>query len=133
MLMKLFLTCDVDWQSRVDKVRSALSDLGLEDYFAGRDYGAGLLEIDVVLVCIAPELISKPRNRMSKKDRRIQMDVLLDLATMIDADASTRQCIVARRLIEEMSSILRKYSIPDFDSERFVDDLVQWVTKENWI
>ena len=52
---------------------------------------------------------------------------MLNFDQMRQAEHEFRKRIVAERLAQEVPGILRKYSIPDFDEARFVEDLKSWL------
>jgi len=131
--MKFFLTCDIDWESKVDKVHSALVDHKYRQYFAARDYGAGVSEVAVILMCQNPELGLKPRLRFSKKTKVLSMDVMLDLPSLIGIEMEERQRIVANRMLEDIPKNVLKYKIEDFDGQRFVFDFKAWMLSTGWL
>ena len=133
MPMKFFLTCDVTWESKVDKVRAALSDHGYRQYFVDRDYGSGVSEVAVILLCQIPELALKPRLRFAKKTKVLSMDVMLDLPSLIGIEMDERQRIVASRMLEDIPRNVLKYKIEDFDSQRFVSDFKSWILTTGWL
>jgi hypothetical protein len=121
--MRLNLLGDIDWESKVDQVLASLSDSDYRSYFQERDYGAGLVGVTVVLMCQDPALNLKRRIRLSKKEKKLYMDIMLDLAEMkAAADLATRRRIVFERLLKEVPEVVSKYSISDFDAVRFIDD-----------
>jgi hypothetical protein len=125
--MRLNILCDAHWESRADRVLHALSATGYRSLFAARDYGQGLAGITVVLMCRDPSLKFKQRVRLVKKERKLYLDIMLDFDRMREADDGTRRGIVVERLASEIPAILSKYSIADFDEQRFVGDLRQWL------
>jgi hypothetical protein len=131
--MKLNVLADIDWESRVDQTLHSLSDLGYRDFFAEKDYGEGLLGVIVVFMCQDPGLHLKRRIRMVKKERRLYMDIMLDLPTMKAADPALRQRIVAERLLKEVPEVVSRYKIDDFESARFISDIEQWIAGTGWI
>jgi len=100
-----------------------------ELHFAPKDYGAGLAGVVVVLMCRNPELNFKRRIRFARKGKKVFMDVMLDLPQMRQTDHEGRKRTIRERLAEEIPAVLRKYSIADFDEERFVADLKSWLAE----
>ena len=124
----LFITSDANSESGVGEV--AVEICGpTRKHFATRNYGAGLRGIGVVLMCRNPELNFKTRLRLSKKDKRLSMDIMLDLAQMHDADHNGRKQMICERLTEEIPAVVSKYPIGDFDDARFAEDLKAWLTE----
>ena len=120
--MRFNILGDFDWEARVDQVLDSLSKSGYRSYFEQRDYGPGLAGITVVLMCQAPELNLRRRVQLSKKEKKLYMDIMLDLAEMKRVDRSRRKTLVTERLIREVPEVLSKYKISDFDSARFIED-----------
>ena len=124
----LFITSDANSESGVGQV--AVEICGpTRKHFATKNYGAGLRGIGVVLMCRNPELNFKQRLRLSKTDKKLSMDVMLDLAQMRDAGHEGRRQIIRERLTEEIPAVVRKYSIGEFDDARFAEDLKAWLTE----
>ncbi|SRR6266545_4256252 len=124
--MHVFITSDANQESGVGEFVDKVS--GRTDaHFHEKDYGVGLHGLVVVLMCRNPDLKFKQRIRLSKKEKKLYMDIMLNLDEMKDATHETRKCIITERLANEVPAILRKYSIRDFDEERFVADLRSWL------
>jgi hypothetical protein len=79
------------------------------------------------LMCRDPSLGFKPRIKFKKKDRMLCVDIMLDFDAMRCADDNGRLNIVAKRLSEEISRIIREYAIRDFDESRFLNDFSSWL------
>lgn len=126
--LHLRITCDANEESGVGEVVDEISGL-TRKYFATKNYGTGILGIGVVLMCRNPELNFTQRLTFSKSDKRLSMDVMLDLDQMRRADHERRKRIVAERLVQEIPAVLRKYSIRNFNNACFVEDLESWFTK----
>ncbi len=120
------ITSDANEESGVGEVVDEISG-PTRKHFALKEYGAGLHGIGVVLMCRDPELNFKRRLRFSKKDKKLYMDVMLDLEEMSQSSHERRKQIILERLAEEIPATLSKYSIRDFDGVRFVKDLRAWL------
>ena len=90
-----------------------------------------MLGLVVVLVCQDSELNLKRRIRLSKKEKKLYLDIMLDLDEMRQADQQVRKKYVAERLADEVPDVLRKYSISDFDKVRFIEDFKSWFLEIN--
>jgi hypothetical protein len=124
--MYLRITGDVNQESGVAEVIYEISG-PTENYFAAKDYGAGLRGVGVVLVCRDPELNFKRRVQFSKKNKTLYMDIMLNLEEMSQSKHERRKQIILERLAEEIPAVLSKYSIRDFDKAQFVKDLKSWI------
>jgi len=60
-------------------------------HFRPRDYGSGLPQLGVVLMCRDPHFNFKRRVRFSKKDQTLYMDVMLHLPDMIPLSHDERR------------------------------------------
>jgi hypothetical protein len=124
--MHIRITSDSNEESGVGLVVDQVSGPARR-YFSEKQYGDGLYGIVAVLICRDPDLRFKPRLRFSKRDNILYMDVMLDLARMVQASLQDRKQIVLDRLGDEIPATLRKYSFLDFDDTRFVEDLRNWL------
>lgn len=124
--MHFRVTGDIDSRSGVGSIIDSLSG-STRQHFLSKNYGAGLLGVVVVLMCQDANLNLKKRVSFAKKKKKVYLDIMLDLDQMRQAEHEIRKRIVIERLAEEVPTVLRKYSIPDFDETRFVEDLRQWL------
>jgi hypothetical protein len=121
--MKFNLLSDANWDSRVGQAVGELLTRESRIFFEERDYGAGLVGIVVVFMCRDPNIKFKRRIRFVRKTKAIYMDIMLDFNQMKPATDEFRRRVVAERLLDEVPAVLGKYSIPDFDRQRFIADL----------
>lgn len=133
--MRFNILSDSNWEASLEQALDPLSDLGYRQYFEEQDYGAGLAGITVVMMCRDPELNFKQRIRLSKKEKKLYMDIMLDLPEMMAASPDLRKQIVAERLLKEVPVIVAKYKskIDNFDSIKFISDFEQWIQKTGWV
>lgn len=124
--MHLRITGDINAESGVAEVVYEISGPAAT-YFKANNYGGGLLGLVVVLMCRDPEINFKRRIRFSKKDKKLYMDIMLNLEQLKNAVHEIRKKTIAERIADEVPIVLRKYSIPDFDEARFVEDLKTWL------
>ena len=127
--MRFFITCDSFWEAQVDKVIDRIDDTGYKRYFAERDYGTSLEGLTVVLMCQDPNLNLKQRIRLSKKEKKIYLDIMLDLPHFIAITQKEREKITVGKLIAEIPPIIAKYKLEDFDLVKFETDLKNWMSK----
>jgi hypothetical protein len=128
--MHLRITGDIAAQSGLAQIIDDWSGL-TRQHFVAKDYGNGLLGLVVVLMCQGQELNRKRRIRLSKKEKKLYLDVMLDLDEMRKVDQQVRKTIVAERLADDVPGGLRRYSIPDFDQVRFIEDFKSWLLEIN--
>jgi hypothetical protein len=67
--------------------------------------------------------------RLVKKEKKLYIDIMLDLPQMKAADLLTRKSIVAERLSTEIPEVVSAYKIREFDASRFIDDLQAWIVE----
>lgn len=120
--MRFNISGDFDWESKIDQVLKAFSDDNYHSYFQERDYGTGLIGITVVFLCQDPALNLKRRIRLSKKKKKLYVDIMLDLPEMKSVDFTKKKMIISELLLKEIPEVISKYKIGDFDSQRFVED-----------
>lgn len=131
--MRFNILSDIDWESRVDQTLAALAKLGYFEFFGERDYGEDLQGITIIFMCQDPALNFKQRIRLSKKEKKLYMDIMLDLPMMKESSPMQRQRIIAERLYDEVPKIVSKYKLDKFDTEKFVADLRAWLSSINWL
>lgn len=71
----------------------------------------------------------KQRIRLSKKEKTIYMDIMLDLNQFLKVEQKEREKVVVEKLINEVPAIIRKYRLEDFDILKFESDLKKWMIK----
>jgi hypothetical protein len=120
------ITSDANEESGVGQVVDSTSG-PTEDHFKNKNYGTGLSGIGVVLMCRDPRFNFKRRIRLAKKDKRLYMDIMLDLDQMKYNSPQARREIILQRIAKEVPEVLAKYQLTNFDRERFVFDLHTWL------
>jgi len=127
--MKLFLTSDSDWEAKINRITNQLYDTGYTRFFEEQYYGSSLDCVAIVLMCQDPSLNLKQRIRLSKKEKTIYMDIMLDLNQFLQIDQNEREEIVVEKLITEVPAVVKKYKLEDFDILKFESDLKRWMIK----
>ncbi len=130
--MRFNILADSHWESNLEKVLNELSDFGFRRHFEALNYGAGLHGLTVVFMCQDPAMNLKRRLKLSKKESKLYMDIMLDLPTMKAALPEERKRMVAQRLFDEVPEVLSGYKIPDFNKEAFAADLREWIDEIGW-
>lgn len=129
--MYIFITGDYNVESKVNEVLNRLYDLKIDEYFSKQDYCGELYGFSLVLMCRDKIHNFTQRKRYDKKERKIRMDIMLDLEEFIKIDSSERERIVAQKLVEELPLALAKYKFKNFDLPRFTEDLRSWFINNN--
>jgi hypothetical protein len=124
--MRFNMLADSDWESGLDKVLNDISDLGYRAYFSKRDYGAGLSGVTVVFMCQDSALNLKRRVHYAKAEKKLYMDIMLDLPSMKCLGHDARKRLVVDYLLAEIPSNISEYKFDDFDSEKFISDIRDW-------
>ena len=88
--MRFNVLSDSDSQAKLDEVLYLLSDLGYRQHFQNIDYGTGLNGVTVVFVCQDPRLDLKRRVRLVRMERKLYLDIMLNLAVMKAANQQER-------------------------------------------
>ena len=127
--MKVSISCDADWEAKIDKVVYALSDLNYRRFFEERHYGSSLESILIGLMCQDPELNLKRRIRYTKKEKQLSLDIMLDINQFKQIDQRERNKIVIDKILSEVIPIIKKYKFEDFDTPKFEDDFNKFFIK----
>lgn len=127
--MRIFITCDSFWEAQVDKIIDRIDDTGYKKYFTEQNYGTSLEGLTIVLMCQDPNLNLKQRIRLSKGERKIYIDIMLDLPLFLEITQKEREEIVVGKLITEIPLIIKKYKLEDFNLLKFEKDLKRWMSK----
>ncbi|MFN5307927.1 MAG: hypothetical protein ACK5C0_00560 [Candidatus Kapaibacterium sp.] len=131
--MRFNILSDADWDSKIDKVLDTFSDFGYRRLFEEKDYGDSLYGITVVFMCRNTEYNFKQRIKYSKKEKKIYLDIMLDLNQFKQIEQREKERIVAQKLISEIPPIISKYKFTDFDLPSFEADLKKMLIKIKWI
>jgi hypothetical protein len=131
--MKIFLSGDVDWESRADVVRSELARVDENPFFAGKSYGSQVREVAMILVCHNKTLNIKQRVRLDRRNKILYLDVLLDFEAMKNSSQEGRRRIVATRIISEVTRVALKYKGDDFDADNLIKDFQGWIESTGWL
>ena len=130
--MRIGITGDIDEKSGLMQVIIDWSGPA-KQYFSSKNYGVGLMGLFVVLMCQNAHLDLKQRVRFTKKDKTLYLDLMLNLNEMKrTTNLQTKKELVADRLLSEISRVLKKYAISDFDETRFTEDLKNWLQVANF-
>ena len=123
--MNFFITYDAYWETKIDKVLDTLQKKGYKAFFAKQNYGDLINKIAVVLMCQDPRLNLKQRIRLSKKEKTLYLDIMLDQDLFVKIDQNEREKIVSEKLIREIPEIINKYKLKDFNMQLFNAHLVK--------
>ncbi len=77
--MILFLTYDANQEAGLDFILTKWNEDKIEDFFAPMNYGSSLNDVSLFLICRNPDLNFKQRIRLSKKEKRLYIDLMFDL------------------------------------------------------
>jgi hypothetical protein len=124
--MHFRITGDISSDSGVGKIITDLSG-PTRLFFKQKEYGTGINGIVIVLMCQDSSLNLKRRLRFSKKENFLYMDIMLDLDEMKAATPEKRKQNIIQRVIKEVHENLSKYSIKNFDIEKCVADLKEYL------
>jgi len=127
--MRLFITCDINWESRVNWVLDTLYESGYVSFFEEQIYGSAIDSIVVVVMCRNPDLNFKQRIRFSKKEKKLYLDIMLDFKYFVKINQKEREQIVVNKLITEVPLIISKYKFKDFNLPKFEIDFRNQMSK----
>lgn len=133
--MRLFITSDSHWESRVDRVLSELSGERFEEKFARKTYGRGVVDFGIIVMCRRPGVEFHHRKRYQAGPAIFDMDVFLPFEAMRDATMEERRRMMAEGICNDVQTVFaqRKTPIPDFDVHAFVADLREEFGRIGWL
>jgi hypothetical protein len=125
--MRLSVLSDSNWEAKIDHATKCLD---LKSTFESRDYGPSLNELCIILNCRDPQLGHKQRIRLTKATKTLSIDIMLALESFTRVPHEKRRSQIADTMCNETERILRKYSLCDFDTEKFIADFRYEVTNQ---
>jgi len=129
MAFRFNILADFYWEAKIDEVLRTISRTEYRSFFKQQDYGNALNGLTVVLMCQDPTLGLKQRIRFYRKEKEIDMDIMLDLPLFISISQKEREKIVVNKLISEIPPVIKKYKIADFDLIKFETDVKNCMSK----
>lgn len=122
--MRFNILSDSNYEAKIDSVLDYLSEKKYRQYFSERNYGSDFLEnITIILMCRSSELAFKQRIRLSKKDKVLYLDLMLDNDIFTQIEQTERNRIVKEKILFEVVPIISKYKFKDFNIIDFEKDL----------
>ena len=131
--MRFNILCDIDWETKIDEALNDFSIKELDEHLKKYTLGDGLAGITVVLMCKKPGLNFKQRIRLSSKENKLYMDIMLDYNEFIKIKKKDRKQIISSKILSELPITLKKYKIEDFNRENLMLSLKDFFIKTNWI
>jgi len=123
----------------------------INDYFAQRDYGNGIAEIGICVLCVNPlpgfekfGELRRPKYTYEYKTytrgdvsytigRTLEYDIKLEFETFRNATNEEASRILAKEILNSLTVFEKmKKKIKDFDSESFKKDLEQYFKEKDW-
>jgi hypothetical protein len=129
----LFITGDSDQESGISEVVLELADTRYRQHFEALGFGGDVAGICVVMMGRDPRHGFKQRIRFVKKDRTFYVDVMLPYEHMIAATLSDRKRLAITLIYAELSRILKKYKLKDFDLAGFLSEFATFFSNMKWI
>ncbi len=131
--MRFGIVSDSNYEAKLDQVMDTFPQRELEDLLYFKKYGDDLKDIAIILMCRNPEYNFKQRIRMDKKNKILYIDLMLDYHYFVsDITQEDRINVVAKKIIEEVPQIVKKYKLKDFDINLFIEDLKKYFKKIGW-
>ena len=120
--MDFGITCDINWESKVDDVLGLIPHRDFKDFFYLKNYGSDINRIVIGLMCHEKECNLKRRIRYAKKEKLFSLDIMLDFELFVKITQQERNEIVFDKLIKEVPEMIAKYKFKDFDLPSFTHD-----------
>ena len=132
--MRFGIVSDASYEAKISQVTGAFHARELEDWLHFKNYGGDIVDIGIVLMCRNPEYNFKQRIRMDRKNKILSIDLMLDYYYFTsDITPEDRISVVAKKIMEEIPPIVKKYKLKDFDLDLFMEDINGHLKKTGWL
>lgn len=132
-MIRFLITGDANIETGVGEATLLMAGSDFYKFIEKQDYGTSLKGLCVIFMCRNPELNFKQRIRYTKKDQNLSFDLMLDYNQFVVMTPDQRVSEMCKRLLEEMPPIVKKYKFPDFDLDKFMDNLTSWFNEQGFI
>ncbi|MCY1166280.1 hypothetical protein D9M71_35620 [compost metagenome] len=132
-MIRFLITGDANIETSVGEATLLMTGSDFYKFIEKQDYGTSLKGLCVIFMCRNPELNFKQRIRYTKKDQNLSFDLMLDYNQFVVMTPDQRVSEMCKRLLEEMPPIVKKYKFPDFDLDKFMDNLTSWFNEQGFI
>ncbi|WP_287906390.1 hypothetical protein [Acinetobacter sp.] len=132
-MFKFQLLSDTDSESGILFAKQQITSNGFNKYITSENYGSDLNGVVIILVCRKPEIILKKRLRLSKKEKILYMDIMLDYDLFNNMEFEQRVTQICKTLLVELSQVLKKYKFEDFKSDKLIINLENWFLNYGFI
>lgn len=132
-MIRFLITGDANIETGVGEATLLMTGSDFYKFIEKQDYGTSLKGLCVIFMCRNPELNFKQRIRYTKKDQNLSFDLMLDYNQFVVMTPDQRVSEMCKRLLEEMPPIVKKYKFPDFDLDKFMDNLTGWFNEQGFI
>ncbi|MBJ8452540.1 hypothetical protein PYR74_12820 [Acinetobacter bereziniae] len=132
-MFKFQLLSDTDSESGILFAKQKITSNGFNKYITSENYGSDLNGVVIILVCRKPEIILKKRLRLSKKEKMLYMDIMLDYDLFNNMEFEQRVTQICKTLLVELSQVLKKYKFEDFKSDKLIINLENWFLNYGFI
>lgn len=132
-MFKFQLLSDTDSESGILIAKQQITSNGFNKYITSENYGSDLNGIVVILMCRKPEIVFKKRLRLSKKEKVLYMDIMLDYDLFNNMTFEQRITQICKTLLVELSQVLKKYKFQDFKSNELIKKLENWFVNYGFI
>lgn len=132
-MFKFQLLSDTDSESGILIAKQQITSNGFNKYITSENYGSDLNGIVIILICRKPEIVFKKRLRLSKKEKVLYMDIMLDYDLFNNMTFEQRITQICKTLLVELSQVLKKYKFQDFKSNELIKKLENWFVNYGFI
>lgn len=132
-MIRFLITGDANIETGVGEATLLMTGSDFYKFIENQDYGLSLKGLCVIFMCRVPELNFKQRIKYSKKDQKLYFDLMLDYNQFVSITPEQRISEMCKKLLEEMPPIVKKYKFPDFDLDKFMDNLTSWFNEKGFI
>lgn len=132
-MFKFQLLSDTDSESGILIAKQQITSNGFNKYITSESYGSDLNGIVIILMCRKPEIVFKKRLRLSKKEKVLYMDIMLDYDLFNNMAFEQRITQICKTLLVELLQVLKKYKFQDFKSDELIKKSENWFVNYGFI
>lgn len=132
-MIRFSILSDSNSETGVLHAKQSITSNDFYKFIEKQDYGHSLKGLCVIFMCRSPDIHFKQRIRLSKKEQTLYMDIMLDYHEFVSMTHEQRISAMCQKLLEEIPPIVRKYKFPDFDLDKFMNNLSYWFKEKGFI
>lgn len=126
IVFRFHLISDTDSSSGVLEAKQKIASNEFYKVIESDSYGHDLNGIVIVLMCREPGVFLKQRLRLSKKEKILYFDIMLDFDTSQGLSNDQLVSEICKTILMKVPPVVEKYKFKDFHLEKFMANLKCW-------